>query len=591
VSVYYAREPGEQGQVITDEGAAAGLLLTELLERGVMPVRAALELVSYLADILSIAEEDGAVHGDIRPGSVRLDEGGTVVIEGYGQPRRSTRAPEGFPLGVATDTYALALILVSSLSNVPFGAIPRDRDAHDDLMVDRLRGVDWGDLAGKRWLDDVLLFLSSMLAYDPTERPAPLDVANVLGQIAAAAPGDDLTAWAEQAFSDRGRKRGRSAFSPMPEEDLGGPVSIGGAQVSRTAALRIRQAASAKGESTNFWTRDKIASMLGDEEDVSAPLRKEFKVAPPPASGRKKPPEATTAPPVPDSTFSGGATAPPAPTPIGRMSPPKPAPPAPPTPVARPASPPPISGPIAVSGPIASAGAPPAEAPSPAPSSNRATLAIGLVLVLVVLCGGGGLLAGLVYYLRGQDAAEPVAVEVDVEEEAAPAEAGGAEPAAEPTEPAEAAPAEGAEAAAADKKSADAPAEKPADKAPPPREKKETARSSTSTSTSSSPSKSSGGTTASSSSTTSTASTTRAAPPPPSGSFPADVKFSLMGKEARVECGDGQRRDFVGTVRLTFDSITTCIIKAGGGKTAVTVRGSGSFTCTEDAGVVACGGG
>jgi hypothetical protein len=58
-----------------------------------------------------------------------------------------------------------------------------------------------------------------------------------------------------------------------------------------------------------------------------------------------------------------------------------------------------------------------------------------------------------------------------------------------------------------------------------------------------------------------------------------------------VECGDGQRRDFVGTVRLTFDSITTCIIKAGGGKTAVTVRGSGSFTCTEDAGVVACGGG
>ena len=589
MSVYYAREPGEQGQVITDEGAAAGLLLSELLERGVMPVRAALELVSYLADILSIAEEDGAVHGDIRPGSVRLDEGGTVVIEGYGQPRRSTRAPEGFPLGVATDTYALALILVSSLSNVPFGAIPRDRDAHDDLMVDRLRGVDWGELGGKRWLDDVLLFLSSMLAYDPTERPAPLDVANVLGQIAGAAPGEDLTGWAEQAFSDRGRKRGRSAFSPMPEEDLGGPVSIGGAQVSRTAALRIRQAASAKGESTNFWTRDKIASMLGDEEEVSAPLRKEFKVAPPAAAPRKKPAEPAVAPPVPDSTFSGGATAPPAPTPIGRMTPPKANP--PPPPVARPASPPP---PIAVQGPIASQGAPQAEPPAPAPSSNRATLAIGLVLVLVVLCGGGGLLAGLVYYLRGQDAAEPVAAEVDAGEAAEPAE--GTEAAAEPTEPTEAAPAEGAEAAAADEKPAEAPAEKPAEKAPPPREKKETARNTTSTSTPSSTStrsQSKSSSTASSTSTTSApaTTTTRAAPPPPAGGFPADVKFSLMGKEARVECGDGQRRDFVGTVRLSFDSITTCIIKAGGGKAAVTVRGAGSFTCTEDAGVVACGGG
>ena len=583
MSVYYAREPGEQGQVITDEGAAAGLLLSELLERGVMPVRAALELVSYLADILSIAEEDGAVHGDIRAGSVRLDEGGTVVIEGYGQPRRSTRAPEGFPLGVATDTYALALILVSSLSNVPFGAIPRDRDAHDDLMVDRLRGVDWGDLAGKRWLDDVLLFLSSMLAYDPTERPAPLDVANVLGQIAAAAPGDDLTAWAEQAFADRGRKRGRSAFSPMPEEDLGGPVSIGGAQVSRTAALRIRQAASAKGESTNFWTRDKIASMLGDEEEVSAPLRKEFKVAPPAAAPRKKLADATTAPPVPDSTFSGGATAPPAPTPIGRMTPPKPSPPAQPPAVARPASLPP---PIAVQGPIASQGAPPAEPPAPAPSSNRATLAIGLVLVLVVLCGGGGLLAGLVYYLRGQDAAEPVAAEVDATEADAPAEGVEAEAPAEPTEPTEAAPAEDA-----------APAEKPAEKAPPPKEKKEAARASTpsnasgTASTSRTPSKSSS-TAATTPTASSTSTSTRAAPPPPpAGGFPADVKFSLMGKEARVECGDGQRRDFVGTVRLSFDSITTCIIKAGGGKTAVTVRGSGSFTCTEDAGVVACGGG
>ncbi|MDP6934308.1 MAG: hypothetical protein QGG40_15385, partial [Myxococcota bacterium] len=49
------------------------------------------------------------------------------------------------------------------------------------------------------------------------------------------------------------------------EEDLGGPESLVGTVVSQ--AVVPRKAASAKGESTAFWSRGKIADMLTEDED------------------------------------------------------------------------------------------------------------------------------------------------------------------------------------------------------------------------------------------------------------------------------------------------------------------------------------
>jgi hypothetical protein len=77
--------------------------------------------------------------------------------------------------------------------------------------------------------------------------------------------------------------------------------------------------------------------------------------------------------------------------------------------------------------------------------------------------------------------------------------------------------------------------------------------------------------------------------PPPAGGF--DVKFTMMGQKAELVCGDGQRSEFVGALRLHFDSVTTCMVKTASSRAAVTVKSSGSVSCTDSSGSVVCSGG
>ena len=114
---YYTREVGEEGQVLTDEGLPPGVRLTDLLEQGPLPMGVVLECIAYLADILTIAEEDKAMHGDISPGDVFIDEKGSVSISNYGPMRSQGRAPEGRPLFPASDVYGLGVVLHAALSS------------------------------------------------------------------------------------------------------------------------------------------------------------------------------------------------------------------------------------------------------------------------------------------------------------------------------------------------------------------------------------------------------------------------------------------------------------------------------------------
>ena len=75
---YYTREPGSQGQILNDEGNPPGTPLSKLLQHGVLPIGVALEVIACLAEILTIAEEDNAVHGDIKPGDVFVAANGSV---------------------------------------------------------------------------------------------------------------------------------------------------------------------------------------------------------------------------------------------------------------------------------------------------------------------------------------------------------------------------------------------------------------------------------------------------------------------------------------------------------------------------------
>ena len=137
------REAGAEGEVLTDEGTPLGTALTSLLESGPLPIEVGLEIIAFMADILTIAEEDEAMHGNINPGDVYIDVSGAVSLAGYGVQRARGRAPEGKPQFLATDVYGLGIVLHAILSREPMGVVPRDRDGHDDAIVDRLLAIDW----------------------------------------------------------------------------------------------------------------------------------------------------------------------------------------------------------------------------------------------------------------------------------------------------------------------------------------------------------------------------------------------------------------------------------------------------------------
>ncbi|MFT5684064.1 MAG: hypothetical protein ACI8RZ_005005 [Myxococcota bacterium] len=571
MSFYYLREPGTEGQLLTEKGEAPGVPLSDLLDQGPLPHRVALELIGSVSDILTIAEEDGATHGDLKPGVVKIDGAGAVAVEGFGQPRRGGRAPEGAPVGITTDTYGMGLLLHAMLTAEAFGVIPRQRDEHDQVIVDRLLGVDWVSIKDRKWFDDVLRFICSMLSFEPGERPHPLDVANIFYEVVTQLDPPDLTTWAAQRM---GRvSGGRSTPTETVEEDLGGPTSLND-PMSGTGGFRV--AASAKGESTAFWSKERIAALLADDEDdegtpprrqVWSPTGEPHRPSVAPLPG----PDSVSPVNLPEPPRNLEPPAPPRPPPLRAAPRPEPEPePAPyiepprvqpPRPEPEPQAPPPRP-PFNIQGPIATAGGAPRQpvtaAPEPESSGGGGLIKVVLALsaVLFLVCAGGGAI-GAFLYLTAEETTEPVGTDivtpntVDVPE----VEADTAAPEELPPEelPPEEPPPE------------EPPPEKPPPTRPPP---------------SSSGSSSSNGS-------TSRPPPPEPPPPEPTGG-PMTVKVVSQGSEATLRCGDGQQRTFVGSTRMSFETVTTCRIDIGDVRGVFQASATGTITCTESGGSVSC---
>ncbi|EGX54539.1 serine/threonine protein kinase, partial [Streptomyces zinciresistens K42] len=152
--------PGRVARV-RDVGADAGSLwvvtewidgtpLTELLDRqGSFDHARAAGIALGLLDVLEAAHVAGITHGELSPGQVFVDDGGSVVVTGFGlagatlAPRVAApayAAPEQARderVGPASDLWALGAILYSLLEGRP----PyRDRDRPETTLkgVDRL---------------------------------------------------------------------------------------------------------------------------------------------------------------------------------------------------------------------------------------------------------------------------------------------------------------------------------------------------------------------------------------------------------------------------------------------------------------------
>jgi len=560
VSWYYTREAGNDGQVLTDEGTPPGVCITDVVQAGPLPMSVALEIIAYLADILTISEEDRAVHGDISPGDVFVDERGSVSLANFGPMRSRGRAPEGKPLFPASEVYGLGVVLHALLSTQSLGAIPRERDAHDDAIVDKLLAIDWADLQRLAGRDSLIHFLCSMLAHAPVERPTPLDVANVLGEAGNKIGGDGVAVWA-------GKRWGRTGIQeelPTVAEVLEAPSELGRV-FNKTGQYSRRQSASAKGESTAFWSRDKINAMLdeGDDplagsqmfqrRDLQSMLARDEDSAIRHIPSRQRNEPEQPAPWNPDSTISGrpedpelaramadlkrqAAQPPPAPVPPQqRPVAPSPAPPprvdAPRTPTQSPPT-----------QPIASAvvTAPPPERSAPAKPFPWLPVVIGAVgfgLVLGMLA-----LAAAIYY--STKAPDSVPASPSVQDDVA-------EPADEPV-----------------------PEAKPETRAKP-KPRKTTRKASSSSSRVKS--------------TKRAKARSKPAPAPlPTGEF--DVSFRAMGAEAEFVCGDGQSGRFIGMTRRKFSDVTTCRMTIDGKVGAVQVKKKSTVSCSVSGAAVVCTG-
>ncbi len=585
---FYSREAGAEGQILTGEGTAPGVGLDALLDRERPPLRAALAIGSALADVLCIAAEDRLVHGDIRPAHVKIDERGTVSVEGYGVQRRTTKAPEGKPEGHQVDVYGLGVVLHSILSAEPLGALPKDPDGHDDEVVSRVLAMDFRQVQGKRWLEDVRKFLCQILAWSPQDRPEPLDAANVLASVAAQCPGEGLEDWARRvtAAPARAAAAAPAARPRVEEEDLGGPVALAGP----IAKGGVRQAPAAKGESTAFWSREKIAAMLAEDDEDDAPVRQTVSLPPKAEPSRPAPPSRPAAPPPrpPEPQVSRPPEPPPPPTP--RAEPPRAEPPRPVTP---------DDATVRASSPFAGArieASAPVEEPEPKKKSPMVWVAVAGV-VLVLLCGGLTLGGGGLYYFAGSGASGAAAEADDAAVEKAEAEKAKAEAAAKAAADA----AEMAEddvgtagAAGSDAAPATGSAAKAAGATPAPAPKASapttTTKSTAPATTKSTAPKTSAPKTSAPATTKATAPATSApAPAPATGSF--SVKFSTPGREAKLQCGDGQTSEFAGATTMSFSGTTTCLVRIDSGKGAVQVSRTATVTCSEDAGKVTCAGG
>ena len=269
---HYLRTPWEGGGVCRMEGEPAGARLGDLLRGGLPPTRVALELVVAMCEILYIAQEDEAVHGDLGLEHAWLNGDGTVSLGGFGPQRRVTRAPEGSSRGVKTDLYGLgrlcAAVLVpgsAALAEVPFTGA----NAHDEAVRAVIGPADLG-VDEPHVAEDLRWFLARLLSFDLADRPDALRVWKAMVPLARSREGVALDVWAMDAH--RGVAARREGTSVEAIEQLGGAKVLTG---PLSQGLRF----SDPGYKTRTWT------MPPELRTAAGPGRTRDVVIPPAESG------------------------------------------------------------------------------------------------------------------------------------------------------------------------------------------------------------------------------------------------------------------------------------------------------------------
>ena len=200
------------------QGAPRGASLATVLGGGLPPWRVAIELIAALCEVLDIAGEDLAVHGDIELRHVVLSRSGAVGVGGFGVERARTRAPEGAPVGPATDRYGLGYVAMRVLNprRLPHPLPARGPDQHEDQVLDAVLAIDWAGLPASMH-GDVQWFVAKLLSHAPADRPTPLETWRALMAFAGELEGPTLASWSAAACDGGGERRGPITEEIIPE--------------------------------------------------------------------------------------------------------------------------------------------------------------------------------------------------------------------------------------------------------------------------------------------------------------------------------------------------------------------------------------
>jgi len=180
------------------------------------PPRAAVEMVSQVAEALDYAHRRGVIHRDIKPANLALHAGRVKILDfgiakTVGEYREAATAPHcvigsprymspeclvGTPASAAADIYALGVTLYELCMGVPFGTARLSPDDHS-ILLERQANL----LA--KYDPSLASLMQWMCVHDPAARPSARSLIEWCEDASTKLPGPTLRRWAEQIPAPR----------------------------------------------------------------------------------------------------------------------------------------------------------------------------------------------------------------------------------------------------------------------------------------------------------------------------------------------------------------------------------------------------
>ena len=248
MTFHYIRKNDATGTIQRVNGMGVGLALRKLeVDRSRLPLASQVEIIRFAADILNDAMKNKFVHGDIKIDNFAVMNDGSLIINGYDRPRRNSITPEG-TMSLAGDIYGLGLVMLELFSGQRNIELPLEQHLHNQRVLEIFLTIDWQEWAQQPWLTTMQEYLISLLFFEPSQRPHPLDIANILKEAS------QITT----SLGIRGHMKRHGLKVSMEKE------SLEMAQALRSSALisPVEVMADSEGTATGFFTRDKIAEMF-----------------------------------------------------------------------------------------------------------------------------------------------------------------------------------------------------------------------------------------------------------------------------------------------------------------------------------------